>query len=96
MSQFHNNIFLHNIRVGVQMINHGMHPEVVSLAFAVEGINVPAQLLESAARPGVMESMGSKPYTHARTKQQINAHNSMKAHLANIQALPELTEDVGS
>jgi hypothetical protein len=94
MSQFHNNNFLHNIRVGVRMIQQGMHPDVASLALAKEDINAPSQLLAAAAQPGVLESMGSKPYTHARADQQINAHNSMKANLAKIQAQPEMEEDI--
>ncbi|AYR19883.1 hypothetical protein [Alcaligenes faecalis] len=93
MSQFHNNNLIHNIRVGVAMIQHGMRPEVVSFALATEGIIVPAELLEGAAKPGVLESMGSKPYTHARMHQQIAAHNSMKTSLAKIQAQLEQEED---
>ena len=94
MSQFQNNNFLHNVRVGVGMVQQGMHPEVVSLALAKENINAPWQLLACAAQPGVLESMSSKPYTHARADLQINAHISMKANLAKIQAQPELDEDI--
>lgn len=92
MSQFHNNNLLHNLRVGVRMVREGMHPDVASLALAKEGIDAPPPLLEAAARPGVLDSMGAKAYTHARTDQQIAANKSMRTHLAPMQAQLEAKE----
>lgn len=86
MSQFHNNNFLHNLRVGVRMIHEGMHPDVASLALSKEGIDAPAPLLEAAARPGVLDSMGAKAFTHAHADQQISAHKNMRRHLGTMQA----------
>ena len=93
MTQFHNNNLLHNLRVGVRMVQEGMHPDVASLALAKEGIVAPSQLLEAAAQPGVLDSMGAKPYTHARADQQISAHRSMQTHLAAMKAQLESEED---
>lgn len=92
MSQFHNNNLLHNLRVGARMVREGMRPEVASLALAMEGIDAPPPLLEAAARPGVLESMGAKAFTHARADQHIAANNSMRTHLASMQAQPEAKE----
>jgi hypothetical protein len=86
MSQSHNNNFLHNIRVGVLMVNKGMHPEVASLAMEKKGIIAPPELLAAAATPGVMESMSAKPFTHKEARQQIAAHQSMQESLAEIEA----------
>jgi hypothetical protein len=93
MSQYHNNNLVHNLRVGVRMVQEGMHPDVASYALAKEGINAPAPLLEAAAQPGVLESMGAKPFTHARADKQIASIKVMQAHLAEIQAQSKLDED---
>lgn len=97
MSQYENNNFLHNIRVGAKMVKKGMDPDVASLALAKQGINAPAPMLQAAAQPGVMESMGAKPYTHKRAEQQIAAHESMRASLAEarmrIQEQPMMDDD---
>ena len=92
MSQFENNNLLHNLRVGVRMVREGMRPEVASFALAQEGIDAPSPLLEAAARPGVLESMSARPYTHARADQQIAADKRMRAHLAAMQTPLELEE----
>jgi len=96
MSQTENNNFIHNIRMGVRMIEGGMDPDLASSALKVAGINAPAAMLAAAAIPGVMGSMGSKPYTHARTDEQIAAHAAMQETLATIQHQTEaVTDDEG-
>jgi hypothetical protein len=92
MSQYHNNNLIHNLRVGATMVKEGMDPDVASLALAKEGIDAPSELLAAAAKPGVLESMSSKPYTHVRAKQQIAANKSMKENLSKLQS--EMQQDV--
>ena len=41
MSQYKNNITLHNLRVGVRMVQEGMPAEVASFAMAALGITAP-------------------------------------------------------
>ena len=93
MSQYQNNIFLHNLRVGVEMVQKGMKPKVVSVAMEEEGIMMPEQLLAAAAVPGVMESMSSKPFTHKRKEQQIAAFHSMQKNLQRAVEHAEQTEN---
>jgi hypothetical protein len=94
MSQYTNNMFLHNLRVGVQMVENGMPAEAVSIIFEREGIRAPHQLLSALAEPGVVESLSSKPFTHARAQQHIAAHECMKRNLIKVPELHELDEDL--
>jgi len=94
MSQYTNNMFLHNLRVGVQMVENGMPAEAVSIIFEREGIRAPHQLLSALAEPGVVESLSSKPFTHARTREQIAAHDCMVANLVKFSDKPELEDDL--
>ncbi len=76
------------------MVQHGMRPQVVSHAFELEGIRAPHQMLSALAEPGVIESLSSKPFTHARTREQIAAHDCMVANLVKFSDKPELEDDL--
>jgi hypothetical protein len=68
------------------MVQEGMPPEVASFAMAVQGIIAPAEVLYGLAKPGVMDGLGERPFTHARTDQHIAAHKNMMTSLeANVE-----------
>lgn len=51
-----------------------MPPSVVSAAFKEKGIDMPAELIAAASQPGVLESMGAKPITHAVADNHIDVY----------------------
>ena len=67
------------------MVEAGMPPEVAAFAMAHAGIPVPAPLLASAAQPGVLQAMDSKPFTHARANENIAAYKAMQESMAQQQ-----------
>lgn len=82
MSQYHNNNLLHNIRIGVRMINEGMPADVAAYAMTRAGIATTPSLLAAAAEPGVLQAMESKPFTHARADQHIAGYQALTRFLA--------------
>lgn len=96
MSQYSNNIMIHNLRIGAQMVQHGIHPEVVALALNKEGISVTHDLIAAIAEPGALESLSAKPFTHKRMHEHIVAYDTMKSSLAQMASLPEFEEEIGA
>lgn len=77
MSTFHNNNTLHNLRMGVRMHQAGMPASVVEAAFKDKNILFPAALVTAASEPGVLESLGERPITHAVAEQHIDIYTKV-------------------